>query len=138
MPKCLVTMLSNPDRKRIIHMNRSRSAAPRTPLASTTLNVTITDLVAEYVLRHSFENDGSAPIEAVFTFPVPLDAAFVGLRATIAGETLCAQIQAKRQASETYGDAIAQGHSAVLLSAPEPGVLCTSLDRKSTRLNSSH
>src|SRR3546814_1771652 len=64
---------------------------------------------------------------AVFTFPVPLDAAFVGLRATIAGETLCAQIQAKRQASETYGDAIAQGHSAVLLSAPEPGVLCTSL-----------
>src|SRR3546814_10066800 len=96
MPKCLVTMLSNPDRKRIIHMNRSRSAAPRTPLASTTLNVTITDLVAEYVLRHSFENDGSAPIAAVFTFPVPLDAAFVGLRATIAGETLCAQIQAKR------------------------------------------
>src|SRR3546814_15055280 len=56
-----------------------------------------------------------------------LVAAFVGLRATIAGETLCAQIQAKRQASETYDDAIAQGHSAVLLSAPEPGVLCTSL-----------
>ena len=108
-------------------MNRSRSAAPRTPLASTTLNVTLTDLVAEYVLRHRFENGGNVPIEAVFTFPVPLDAAFVGLRATIAGETLFAQIQAKRQASETYDDAIAQGHSAVLLSAPEPGVLCTSL-----------
>jgi len=108
-------------------MNRNRSAAPRTPLASTSLNVTITDLVAEYVLRHRFENDGNTPIEAVFTFPVPLDAAFVGLRATIAGETLCAQIQAKRHASETYDDAIAQGHSAVLLSTPEPGVLCTSL-----------
>jgi len=108
-------------------MNRSRSGAPRTPLASTSLDVTITDLVAEYVLRHRFENDGSTPIEAVFTFPVPLDAAFIGLRATIAGETLCAQIQAKWQASETYDGAIAQGHSAVLLSAPEPGVLCTSL-----------
>lgn len=108
-------------------MSRSRSAAPRTPLASTTLDVAITDLVAEYVLRHRFENDGSTPIEAVFTFPVPLDAAFVGLRATIAGETLYAQVQAKRQASETYDDAIAHGHSAVLLSAPEPGVLCTSL-----------
>jgi len=108
-------------------MNRSRSTAPCTPLASTTLDVTITDLVAEYVLRHRFQNAGSTPIEAVFTFPVPLGAAFVGLRATIAGETLYAQIQTKRQASDTYDDAIAHGHSAVLLSAPEPGVLCTSL-----------
>ncbi|PIV33767.1 MAG: hypothetical protein COS34_05945 [Lysobacterales bacterium CG02_land_8_20_14_3_00_62_12] len=108
-------------------MNRNRSATPRTPLASSTLDVSITDLIAEYVLRHRFENDGSTPIEAVFTFPVPLDAAFVGMCATIAGETVRAQIQPRRQASTTYDDAIAQGHSAVLLSAPEPGVLCSSL-----------
>lgn len=98
-----------------------------TPLASTTLRVTITDLIAEHVLHHRFENTGKNAIEAVFTFPVPLDAAFLGMRTTLAGETLEADIQPQRQADRTYGDAMAAGHSAVLLTAPEPGLLCTSL-----------
>jgi Ca-activated chloride channel family protein len=104
-----------------------RTAQPATPLAHTELQVTITDLVAEYVLRHHFRNTGTKPIEAVFSFPVPLDAAFLGMQATLAGETVLAEIQLQHQASRTYGDAIAQGHSAVLLRNPEPGVLCTSL-----------
>lgn len=40
-------------------MNRPRrSPKPTSPLASTELAVTITDLVAEYVVRHRFRNDG--------------------------------------------------------------------------------
>ena len=104
-----------------------RSQKHSTPLSSTALDVSITDLVAEYVIRHTFQNLGKAAIEAVFSFPVPLDAAFLGMKATLGGETLFAQIQAQRQASRTYDDAIAGGHSAVLLRNPEPGVLCTSL-----------
>lgn len=104
------------------------SALPlATPLAHTDVEVTLTDLVAEYVLRHHFRNAGTAPIEAVFSIPVPLDAAFLGMQATMAGETLVAQIQPQQLASRTYGDAIAQGHSGVLLRNPEPGVLCISL-----------
>ena len=98
-----------------------------TPLVSTKLQVSITDLVAEHCLVHTFENLGKEAIEAVFSFPVPLDAAFLGMRATLGGETLEAEIQPQRQADRTYGDAIAQGHSAVMLQAPEPGLLCISL-----------
>lgn len=109
-------------------MNRpQRSRKSSSPLASTALAVTITDLVAEYLVRHQFKNDGDVAIEAVFSFPVPLDAAFLGMQATLAGETLLAQIQPQRQASRTYDDAIADGNSAVLLSAPEPGLLNVSL-----------
>jgi Ca-activated chloride channel homolog len=86
-----------------------RKPQPSTPLAHTELQVTPTDLVAEYVLRHHFQNTGTAPIEAVFSFPVPLDAAFLGMQATLGGQTVVAQIQAQHQASRTYGDAIAQG-----------------------------
>jgi Ca-activated chloride channel family protein len=100
---------------------------PSTPLASTALEVTITDLVAEYLIRHNFRNDGKDAIEAVFSFPVPLDAAFLGMQATLAGEKLVAEIQPQRQASRAYDDAVAGGNSAVLLRAPEPGLLCTSL-----------
>lgn len=109
-------------------MNRAhRTPAPIMPLASTTLEVLITDLVAEYCVRHVFRNAGQSSIEAVFTFPVPLDAAFLGMQATLAGKTHVATIQPQRQATRAYDDAIAEGHSAVLLRAPEPGVLNVSL-----------
>lgn len=105
----------------------SPRATRTTPLASTTLDVTIVDLMAEHTLCHRFENTGTTAIEAVFTFPVPLDAAFLGMQATLAGETVHAQIHPRRLANRTYDAAIAQGHSAVLLSAPEAGVLTVSL-----------
>ena len=96
---------------------------PATPLASTRLQVNITDLVAEHVICHRFENTGKESIEAVFSFPIPLDAAFLGMQATLAGETIQAQIQPKAQADRTYDDAIAEGHSAALLTTPEPGLV---------------
>lgn len=108
-------------------MPSARASNSKTPLSSTALAIHIVDLVAETAIRHHFRNDGRKPIEAVFSFPVPLDAAFVGMRATLAGETLEATIQPKRQASRAYDDAISQGDSAVLLSSTEPGVVCTSL-----------
>lgn len=98
-----------------------------TPLVNTKLQVSITDLVAEHCLVHTFENTGKEAIEAIFSFPIPLDAAFLGMRATLGGETLEAEIQPQHQADRTYGDAIAQGHSTVMLRAPEPGLLCISL-----------
>lgn len=109
-------------------MNTPRlPAAATTPLSHSALVVTITDLVAEYELRHTFRNDGPAAIEAIYSFPVPLDSAFMGMEATLAGEHLVAQIQPRAQASRDYDDAIADGNSAVLLERLEPGMLCVNL-----------
>lgn len=80
-----------------------------------------------YVVLHRFENVGDQSIEAVFSFPVPLDAAFLGMQAVLGGETLQAEIQPQHQATRAYDDAIAEGNSAVLLRAPEPGLLNVSL-----------
>lgn len=100
---------------------------PASPLANSQLDVRILDLVAEHKLIHRFENRSNQPLEVVYSFPLPLDAAFMGLTATLAGQTLTAQVQAKALATRRYDDAIADGHSAVLLSQPEPGVLCVNL-----------
>ena len=104
-----------------------RSNRSRTPLASSALQVTITDLVAEYELRHVFRNNSGDAIEAVYSFPVPLDSAFMGMEATLAGEQLVAQVLPRQQASRNYDDAIAEGDSAVLLERLEPGMLCVNL-----------
>lgn len=108
-------------------MNRSNHTRLATPLARSALQVTITDLVAEYELRHVFRNDTANAIEAVYSFPVPLDSAFMGMNATLAGEQLVAQVLPKQKASRNYDDAIAEGDSAVLLERLEPGMLCVNL-----------
>jgi len=108
-------------------MNRSNRSRPATLLAKSALQVTITDLVAEYELRHGFRNDTADAIEAVYSFPVPLDSAFMGMEATLAGEQLVAQVLPRQQASRNYDDAIAEGDSAVLLERLEPGMLCVNL-----------
>ncbi|MBS0212808.1 MAG: VWA domain-containing protein [Proteobacteria bacterium] len=108
-------------------MPRQSSYLIDSPLASTQLQVRIVDLVAEYTLIHEFRNESGYLIEALFTFPIPLDAAFLGMTATLAGETLHAQIQPRKKAARTYEDALEAGDSAVLLEQPEPGVLTIGL-----------
>lgn len=108
-------------------MSRTKRSRPATPLAKSTLLVTIMDLVAEYELRHVFRNDTDDAMEAVYSFPVPLDSAFMGMEAVLAGERLVAQILPRQQASRNYDDAIGEGDSAVLLERLEPGMLCVNL-----------
>lgn len=109
-------------------MNAIKQAATAvSPLAHTTLRATITDLLCEYELRHIFRNEGGQAIEAVYSFPMPLDAAFIGMDATLAGETLSAQVLPAQQASCDYDHAISEGHSAVLLEQLHLGLLCVNL-----------
>lgn len=100
---------------------------PSTPLAHTTLTALIADLMCEYTLRHVFRNDGKSAIELVYSFPIPLDAVFVGMEATLADETLSAQILPAREATKNYDQALGEGHSAVLLEQLQPGLLCVNL-----------
>lgn len=109
-------------------MNRPRPRPhPMSPLSSTEVDVAILDLTAEYTIRHMFRNTGEEAIEAVYSFPIPLDAAFIAMAATLAGECRQAQVLPARQASLTYDDAISEGDSAVLVEQVEPGLLCVNL-----------
>lgn len=106
------------------HVSHSATADP---LAHTHMQVGITDLVADYEINHRFRNTGEQSIEAVFTFPTPLDATFIGMQANLAGEALHAEVQPARHAARRYDDAIADGDSGALLHMPEPGLLCITL-----------
>ena len=108
-------------------MSRNQLSRPDDVLAHSQLQVSIVDLVAEYTLRHEFRNASDTGIEAVYSFPIPLDAVFLGMEAVLAGEKLQAQVIAKQQAILAYDDAIADGDSAVLLEQVEPGMLCVNL-----------
>lgn len=91
------------------------------------LDVRISDLVAHCEMLHVFENRSDEPVEAVFTFPLPLEAAFLDMTAKIGGELVKAEIQPRQQAEQDYDDAIAEGDSGALLTMVEPGLLNLSL-----------
>lgn len=121
-----------PERIRLVRPRVERgdeipAGASSSPLAHSRLQVHITDLLAEYELRHVFRNQTADPIEAVYSFPIPLDAAFLGLEATLNGDTRTARVIPARKATREYDDAISEGYSAVLLEQVEPGMLCVNL-----------
>jgi Ca-activated chloride channel family protein len=70
----------------------------------------------------TYRNDEDVNIEAVYTFPLPLDAVLLDLRVEIGGRTLNGVVVEKKAAEEEYEDAVATGDAAVMLEAIEPGL----------------
>lgn len=97
------------------------------PLEGARIDVRIDDLLAEFTLTQSFRNVSRDDIEAVFTFPVPIDAVFLGLNATLGERELEGRIVEKQQARRTYERAISEGDSAVLVERTENGLLTTNI-----------
>lgn len=109
------------------HPKMKSKAGRSSPLSRSMLRIVIDDLLAEYELSHVFHNESDEDIEAVYSFPVPLDAAFGGMDATLDHRTFSASVLAARAAERTYDEAIEQGDSAVLLEEVSPGMLCVNL-----------
>lgn len=100
---------------------------PAQPLQQTRVDVSIRDLVACFELEHRFRNGQDQPIEALLTFPMSPDAAFLSLQADIDGKTLEAKVIASQAAEERYDEAIAQGDTALMVRTPEPGIVTVAL-----------
>ncbi|HEY4251537.1 MAG TPA: VIT domain-containing protein, partial [Roseomonas sp.] len=84
------------------------------PLVATRFAVRILGTLALVTAERRFRNAERQSIEATMTFPVPVQAALVGLTARIGGRTLQASAQRRAAARETYEAAIDAGRTAVL------------------------
>ncbi len=72
-------------------------------------------LLGEITIAQTYQNAESVNIEAVFTFPVPVEAVLLGVEICINDRELQGRVLPKRQAEETYEDAVSGGDSAVLV-----------------------
>ncbi|MDQ5910513.1 MAG: Ca-activated chloride channel [Pseudomonadota bacterium] len=72
-------------------------------------------LLGEMTIAQTYQNAESVNIEAVFTFPVPVEAVLLGVEICINDRQLQGRVLPKRQAEETYEDAVSGGDSAVLV-----------------------
>ncbi|XP_013766298.1 von Willebrand factor A domain-containing protein 5A-like isoform X3 [Pundamilia nyererei] len=85
------------------------------PLKSIEVELEVRDHVATVVSTLNYENKEDKPLEAVFVFPLPGDAAVCHFNAKIGQTQIVAEVKEKQKAREEYDDALSSGQQAFLL-----------------------
>ncbi|XP_051740409.1 von Willebrand factor A domain-containing protein 5A-like [Ctenopharyngodon idella] len=94
------------------------------PLKSISVEVRVQDHVATVSSTLQYVNEEERPLEALFVFPLPADAAVCHFSAKIGEQEIVAEVQDKQSARDRYDDAVSSGQQAFLLeeSAESPDV----------------
>lgn len=104
----------------------STAGAP-IPLLGVRAGIVIDDLITAVTLEHRYANREAQPVEVVYTFPVPTEAALHVMRVAFGGEVYEAAAAEKRAAEQAYEEAIERADAAVMLANPEPGLYTLSI-----------
>lgn len=97
------------------------------PLRDTRVFAELTGFVARVDVVQTYQNPFAEPIEAVYTFPLPENAAVDDLTIRIGERVIRAEIQKRDDARKTYEDAKESGHTAALLEQERPNIFTQSV-----------
>ena len=97
-------------------------ALPPVPLEHTAITVEVTGPLAETVVAQRFHNTHRAPLDALYIFPLPLDAAVSELTLRIGERMMCGEIHARAEAQTMYEEAAARGAGAALVNQQRPNL----------------
>ncbi|MDA0338274.1 MAG: VIT domain-containing protein, partial [Proteobacteria bacterium] len=97
------------------------------PLLETEIEADVSGMVARYRLRHTFRNSGSDWTEAIYTFPLPTDAAVDRLTMRVGARTIDGVIKEREEAKATYESARDEGRRASLVDQQRPNIFTTTV-----------
>jgi Ca-activated chloride channel family protein len=92
------------------------------PLESTRVSASVSGFVARVAVEQTFRNPYDRPVEAVYLFPLPDDAAVDAMELRAGTRVVRAQILRRQQARERYEDARDRGVLASLLEQERPNL----------------
>lgn len=95
---------------------------PDLPLLRTRVEANVSGVVARVVVTQSFENPHDRPIEALYLFPLPAEAAVDDMEMHIGSRVVRGRIQRRAQARQTYEAARSEGRRAALLEQQRPNL----------------
>jgi Ca-activated chloride channel family protein len=87
----------------------------RLPLKQTTVDVTVSGVIADVTVQQVYENRGTRPIHARYVFPASTRAAVYGMTMTVGHVRTVARIKERTQAAREFETAKRDGKSASLL-----------------------
>jgi len=97
------------------------------PLLHTDAVVDVRGLVAAATVTQQYANSSSAPIEAVYVFPLPHDAAVYDMEIHIGNRVIRSMIRERQEAKRVYEAAKSAGKHAALLEEERPNIFTTSI-----------
>lgn len=97
------------------------------PLQNTSVKGRIDGFGAEVTVVQKFKNTSTTPIEAVYTFPLPADAAVGRMRIRIGDRVIEGQIKKREEARQIYEAAKREGKAAALLDQERPNIFTQSV-----------
>ncbi|XP_068128247.1 von Willebrand factor A domain-containing protein 5A-like isoform X2 [Hyperolius riggenbachi] len=89
------------------------------PLQGICVDIQVKGFVADVSATLKYKNKEENAVEAIFVFPMDEDSAVYSFEATIEGKKIIAELQEKKQARETYDEAISRGEQAFFLEQDE-------------------
>lgn len=92
------------------------------PLKHTDVNAEISGYLARVSVTQEFRNESTSPVEAIYKFPLPHDAAVDSMEMWIGKRVVKAQIKKKEDARKIYDDARNNGQRAALLDQERPNL----------------
>jgi Ca-activated chloride channel family protein len=97
-------------------------AIDRLPLKDTSVEVSISGVIADVTVRQQYENHGTRPIHARYVFPASTRAAVYGMTMTVGEVRIVATIRERERAAKEFEAAKREGKSASLLEQSRPNV----------------
>jgi Ca-activated chloride channel family protein len=97
------------------------------PLQGVHLSGAIDAGLLELTVEQRYRNLDAVAIEAVYTFPLPLDAVLLSFELAIGERRLQGVVNRKREAAEAYENAIESGDTAALLEQSRDGLYTVSI-----------
>src|SRR5262245_32538935 len=97
------------------------------PYVDAAAHIDVRGPIAQVTLTQTYANPGTDPIEAVYVFPLPDDAAVGAMTMTVGDRTIHAEIRRRDEAKQVYEDAKANGQTASLLEEERPNVFTQSV-----------
>jgi Ca-activated chloride channel family protein len=108
-------------------LDKDGNAGALCPLKHTDVDADVSGPVARVTVTQQFANPSAVPVEAVYTFPLPADAAVDDMTMTIGDRIVQGEIKRKEEARAIYEAAKAQGQSAALLDQERPNIFTQSV-----------
>jgi Ca-activated chloride channel family protein len=97
------------------------------PLKNTDVKAEISGFLSRVTVTQTFQNPFDEKIEAVYTFPLPNDAAVDDMTIQVGDRFIKSRIMERQKAQETYDAAKQEGKTAALLEQQRPNVFTQSV-----------
>ena len=94
----------------------------RFPLKQTNVEVSISGVIADVLIKQTYSNDGILPISGRYIFPASTRAAVHGMKMIIGNQVITAKIKERQMAQKQFNQAKKDGKSASLLKQQRPNV----------------